>query len=86
MLAPWSTEQHPLGGNNGTQSLLERERDERGGVVTLNDKTRAHYGEHPRGIVLDLRWRREMSAEARAAFDEVAGQVNAAYAWDEDGA
>lgn len=86
MLAPWTTEQHPLGGNNGTQFLLAREREQSGGVVRLSDKTRDHYATHPRGIVLDLRWREEMSAEARAAFDEVAAEVNVPYAWDEESA
>lgn len=80
MLEPWSTEQHPLGGNNGTQFLMARERD--GEVVGLTDGTRAHYRQHPRSIVLDLRWKRELSDEARATFDEVAGELNRAYAWE----
>ncbi|UJR80839.1 sulfotransferase family protein [Sandaracinus amylolyticus] len=79
MIAPWTTEQHPLGGNNGTQFLM---RGTEGGVVALTDKTRDHYGAHPRGIVLDLRWKRELGDDARAAFDEVAGDLNRAYAWD----
>lgn len=86
MLAPWTTEQHPLGGNNGTQFLFVREHETNAAIVELTNKTRAHYGAHPRGIVLDLRWKREMSAEARAEFDEVAGEANAPYAWDEESA
>lgn len=85
MLAPWTTEQHPLGGNNGTQFLFARERAPGDGVVELTEKTREHYGAHPRGVVLDLRWKRELSAEARAEFDAVAGETNAPYAWDDSG-
>ncbi|MDQ3033701.1 MAG: sulfotransferase [Myxococcota bacterium] len=85
MLAPWTTEQHPLGGNNGTQFLFARERAPGDGVVELTEKTREHYGAHPRGVVLDLRWKREMSAQARAEFDAVAGEANAPYAWNDAG-
>lgn len=81
MLEPWSTEQHPLGGNDGTQLLMARERS--GEVVGLTERTRARYGAHPPKIVLDLRWTRELSEDARAEFEDVAGQVNRAYAWDE---
>lgn len=78
MIAPWTTEQHPLGGNNGTQSLMQREP---GTVVELSERTRAHYGAHPKRIVLDLRWQRELSADALAVFEEVAGAVNTPYAF-----
>jgi hypothetical protein len=34
--------------------------------------------------VLDLRWKREMSERARTEFDQIAGEANAPYAWDEE--
>jgi hypothetical protein len=88
MLDPWDSEQHLLGGNMGTQYLLVRERAKRGNgvgatVIQLNDKTRGWYGEHPGGILLDLRWKREMSADALEVFEAVAGKTNQAYAWKE---
>jgi hypothetical protein len=82
MFDPWSSEQHPLGGNSGTQFLLAREKDGLRGPIELGDRTRSYYGTHPRAIVLDLRWKTEMSAEALAEFDEVAGETNQPYAWE----
>lgn len=83
MLTPWATEQHPLGGNSGTQWLMAREQPREGSVVELGDKTRAYYEAHPRAIVLDERWRRELPAPALEAFEAVAGDVNRRYAWPE---
>jgi hypothetical protein len=88
MLDPWDSDPHPLGSNDGPLLLLLRERAKRGGghgsgVVKPNDKTREWYAAHPCGIVLDLRWKREMSADALAAFEAVAGETNRAYAWEE---
>lgn len=77
MLAPWTTRQHPLGGNNGTQSLMDRSQD-----AEVHDKRRSYYEQHPRGIVLDLRWKRELSDDALAEFQAVAGDVNQPYEWD----
>lgn len=86
MLDPWGSEQHPLGGNDGPLLLLLRQRVRGGiGVVTPDDKTRDWYGAHPPEIVLDLRWKHEMSAEALAVFEAVVGETNRAYAWEESG-
>ncbi len=82
MLTPWTTEQHPLGGNSGTQWLMAREQPKDGSVVSLGDKTREYYEAHPPAIVFDERWRRELSAEALAAFEAEAGATNAPYAWE----
>jgi hypothetical protein len=51
-------------------------------VVNPDEKTRDWYGAHPREIVLDLRWKREMTADALAIFKAVAGETNRAYAWE----
>jgi hypothetical protein len=82
MRAPWASEQHPLGGNAGTQSLLEGARTRVGAEHGISGDKRAYYEQHPRSIVLDQRWRRELSAEALAEFEAVAGETNRAYAWD----
>jgi hypothetical protein len=84
MLDPWSSEQHPLGGNDGPLLLLRRasERASVPGVITPDEPTRAWYAEHPVEVVTDLRWRRELSADDLAAFEAVAGEANRAYAWE----
>jgi hypothetical protein len=82
MLAPWGTEQHPLGGNAGTQSLLRGAQTRVGGTLEISGEKRGYYEGHPRSVVLDLRWRRELSEQAIAEFDEVAGAVNRGYAWE----
>jgi hypothetical protein len=86
MLDPWSSEQHPLGGNDGPLLLHRREAAHAtavAGVITPDDQTRDWYARHPAGVVLDLRWKDELGARELAAFDEVAGEANRAYAWDE---
>lgn len=84
MREPWSSEQHPIGGNAGTQSLLEGARTRAGADLAIGGGKRDYYAEHPRGFVLDVRWKRELSGEALAAFDAVAGATNRAYAWNEE--
>ncbi len=88
MLRFWEAEQHPLGGNNGTQYLVARERaaraaagEGRASLLELGDRTRTYYGEHPPAIVLDLRWQRELSAGSLALFEQLAGDLNRRFAW-----
>jgi len=81
MLDPWDSDQHPIGGNPGPLLLFSRERAKV--VVNPKEKTCDWYGSHPSGIVLDLRWRREMNADALAVFEAVAGETNRAYAWED---
>lgn len=84
MLNPWASIHHPLGGNDGPLLLVLRERADGGtGVVEPDDATRDWYGMHPLRTVLDLRWKREMSADALAVFEEVACEANRGYAWNE---
>ncbi|HKR51388.1 MAG TPA: sulfotransferase [Pseudonocardiaceae bacterium] len=85
MLDPWNSDQHPLGSNDGPLLMLLRERSSSAvtRVITPDNKTRDWYGTHPRGIVLDLRWKHELSADELAGFEEVAGEINRAYAWEE---
>lgn len=77
-------EHHPLGGNNGTQYLATRGRagSALGSPVSVDERSREYYQQHPTGIRLDLRWREELDAEHRALFDRVAGTFNESMAWD----
>lgn len=86
MREPWSSEQHPIGGNAGTQSLLEGARTRPGAELGIGGDKRDYYAEHPRGFVLDVRWKKELSREALEAFERVAGETNRAFAWNEEGA
>lgn len=81
MLEPWTSEQHPLGGNAGTQSLLENAQTRVGGALEISGQKRGYYESHPRGVVLDERWKRELSAQALEEFERVAGEINRGYAW-----
>jgi hypothetical protein len=84
MLEPWRVDHHPLGGNSGTEWLLARERLDAGAAPTvlgLGEKTRDYYAAHPRAIVLDERWRRELSADVVRAIEDVLGDTNREMAW-----
>ena len=83
MLEPWTSEQHPLGGNAGTQSLLEGAQTRIGGAIPISGDKRGYYQEHPRGFVLDRRWERDLAASALAEFEAVAHETNLPYAWNE---
>lgn len=86
MLAPFDSEQHPLGGNAGTQSLLTgptgTAQTAVGGSVPISGSKKDYYEAHPKTFVLDQRWRREVPAEALAEFERVVDGYNAAYAWE----
>jgi len=75
-------EHHPLGGNTGTQYLASRDAGVAGPAANIGLRSREYYEQHPRGIQLDLRWQREMSAEHLALFDEAAGGFNEPMAWE----
>lgn len=85
MLEPWTVEQHPIGGNSGTQWLLARERAGAAGgapaVLGLGERTRAYYAEHPRAIVLDERWRRELDDATVAEIERVIASANEPFRW-----
>lgn len=72
-------EHHVLGGNNGTQWQVGRRLDET--FVELSDRTREYYGEHPEGIVLDLRWLDELPAHVLHLFEREAAPWSTKLAW-----
>ena len=76
---------HPLGGNSGTQYQVARSRfpDPANAFVTLGQRSRAYYEDHPRGIRLDLRWRQELAAEHLALFEHLAGSFNESLQWED---
>ncbi|MEV8478347.1 sulfotransferase [Streptomyces sp. NPDC051173] len=82
MSAPWHGEHHPLSGNAGTWSLLARAAPPPGNPDRPGPdlSSAAYYADHPADVVLDLRWKREMSAAALAEFEEVGGETNVRYA------
>lgn len=84
MLEPFESEQHPLGGNAGTQSLLQKTQTKADGAVPISGSKKEYYASHPKSFVLDLRWKRELPAAALAEFEAVAAEMNRAYAWDEE--
>ena len=74
---------HPLGGNNGTQYQVARAQSiQLPTAVELTESRREYYEAHPAGIRLDLRWLDEMTEEARALFDEMAGDTNRELAYE----
>lgn len=90
MLRFWEAEQHPLGGNDGTQFLVARERGRTStppqsgparDVLDLAERNLAYYAPHPAAIVLDLRWQRELDTASQARFQHLAGRVNERFAW-----
>ena len=81
MMSPWTCEQHPLGGNAGTQSLIEGAQTRVGGTLAISGAKKGYYAEHPRGFVLDERWRLELSEDAQKTFESIAGETNKNYTW-----
>ncbi|MEQ8440991.1 MAG: sulfotransferase [Alphaproteobacteria bacterium] len=76
-------EHHPLGGNNGTQTLVaKRQGRMRGDFVPGNARSRDYYENHSGGIELDLRWQTEMNADRIALFEKLAGTLNERLRWE----
>tara|TARA_R110002072_G_scaffold84304_5_gene191086 strand:- start:889 stop:1731 length:843 start_codon:yes stop_codon:yes gene_type:complete len=85
MLDFHTTPQHPLGGNSGTQYVAARGQleDPEDAFVTLTDRTREYYQDHPDAITLDLRWKQELSDAHAALFEKIAGDFNQPLKWGE---
>lgn len=76
MLEYWKHSHHVIGGNTGTRSLIESAR------VHSMAKFYTNLEKEP-AIKLDLRWRREFSTENLDAFEQLTGELNRLYAYDE---
>lgn len=80
----WEAEQHPVGGNVGTRTLILRHRAGDGAIPfapSSADKT-AYYAAQGLAIRPDLRWHTELPHAARETFERMAGAANAAYRHD----
>jgi hypothetical protein len=69
---------HPLGGNNGTQSLVAKAQQGRveQPYLHLPARSQEYYANHPLAIRLDVRWQEELPAEAQKLFEAMAGRIN----------
>lgn len=85
MIRFYEHDHHPLGGNNGTQSIVARHQNPNPdrSFAKVGQRSRTYYEEHGSEIRLDLRWRKELSHEVLAIFEDIAGEVNAPMRWDE---
>lgn len=82
MMDPWGAEQHPLGGNAGTQSLIVGAQTRADGALPISGEKRGYYASHPRTFVLDRRWERELTPEVVRTFEELAGETQKRAAWN----
>lgn len=93
MLRFWEHEHHTTFGNAGTRSLIARFRAQSSSeeqptaavnaLENLRTRHGTHYDDVGLAIRLDLRWRRELTAEQLEAFEAIAGETNQPYAYDE---
>lgn len=76
MLEPWDADHHPLRGNAGTQSIAS------GTGALLGDTKRAYYATHPRAIVFDERWKKELDENMERDIEKGAGELYQKYVWE----
>ncbi len=81
MLQFWQHNHHPINGNAGTYSLIQKHRQEADIAKGLG----VFYEQLGTAIKPDLRWQHEMSDDQLRKFDEIAGEVNKRYAYDSCG-
>lgn len=74
MLAFYNQEHHPLGGNNGTQSLLDQARKTL--ATELTGAKKEYFANHPQAIKHDSRWKQQLTAENLQLFETLAGSTN----------
>jgi len=84
MLNYYNYKHHPLGGNVGTQYLVARayQNQDQNQFVQLSERNEYYYKDHPLAIRLDMRWRNELSDENLQLFQELAGDINCQYQWN----
>lgn len=76
MLYPWDADHHPLRGNAGTQSIMS------GDASYMRPIRQQYYSGHPKAIVLDERWKREIDSDIEKEMQEIAGDLYAKYIWN----
>lgn len=78
MLHFYEEEHHPLGGNNGTQFLLNRVREKEALPHKVGMK-KAYFASHPQKVKHDNRWKLELPEEARLVFAKLASELNESF-------
>jgi hypothetical protein len=92
MLRFWEQEHHTTFGNDGTRSLIARNRimaqeqqtarADTEAIKRVRGRHGAHYDDVGLAIKLDLRWTRELTPEQLAVFDAIAGDTNKQFAYE----
>lgn len=82
MLRYWQGDHHLVSGNAGTYSLIFKHRDQAAALGERDVFDEEHYHRLGLSIRLDLRWRRELSAQSLETFERTAGRVNLPYAFE----
>lgn len=82
MLRYYEHPHHAISGNMATHFLVNKAQQIDNELVKLSRKNRYHYDDHPFDIRLDLRWKRELSAEHEQLFETMAGPLNAEMRWE----
>ncbi|NEP41393.1 MAG: sulfotransferase [Okeania sp. SIO2H7] len=77
----WKHEHHHIVGSRGTNALIRKYRGlkQKEGVAEVHG---SYYEELGLQIKLDLRWKKELSAENLATFNSLAGELNKPYEWN----
>lgn len=81
MVSYWKYPHHDISGNDGTYSLINKYK----ALTSEHFEARndiEYYEKMGLSIRLDLRWKRELSEEKIAIFNQVAGEINKPYEWD----
>jgi hypothetical protein len=85
MLSYWNYEHHNINGNAGTLSLISR-KSSKGldrPAVKAGTWHRGYYQKIDKNIILDLRWKAELSREQIEHFEKYAGKLNYPYRYDD---
>lgn len=85
MVQYWKHDHHPIAGNTGTRSLILKYRNQEAREVQNQVKMRQgdYYENIGLKLKLDLRWKKELSPEQLKDFNQIAGDVNKPYEWNE---
>ncbi|MEM7184403.1 MAG: sulfotransferase [Spirochaetota bacterium] len=79
MMQFYKKKHHPLGGNDGTQSLLNQIREKMNPENILLESKRAYFTNHPQAIQHDSRWREQFSVENEELFYKMTATMNESF-------